>query len=326
MPQVDAIGTNVTGAVHYLHVPDGFLNTAVSLLCWLITLVVLVIALRKAQSAHDERLVPLAGVMAAFIFAAQMINFPVAGGTSGHLLGAALAFMVLGPWLGLLVMTAVITMQALLFQDGGLLTMGANILIMGIVPGFVGYGIYQLAASRNRRLKMAAAGMAAWLSVVAGAFVTAFLLGISGTANLALVVPLMVGVHMLIGVGEALITVAALAFVTRTRPQLMAAAAPAKGGRWLLAGMGIICLILLLSPFASSSPDGLEWVARQQSFIDKAVDAPYTILPDYTTPFIGEGGLSTVIAGLVGVVLVAVFVLVVSRFIGKRHDQQQRPS
>lgn len=326
MPPVDAIGTNVTGSVHYLHVPDGFLNTAVSLLCWLITIVVLAIALRKAQAAHDERLVPLAGVMAAFIFAAQMINFPVAGGTSGHLLGATLAFMVLGPWLGLLVMTAVITLQALLFQDGGLLTMGANILIMGIVPGFVGYGVYQLTAGRERRLKLVAAGVAAWLSVVAGAFVTAVLLGISGTANLALVVPLMVGVHVLIGVGEALITVAALTFVSRTRPQLMGAAAPANGGRWLLAGIGIIILILMLSPFASSSPDGLEWVAQQQAFIDRAVDAPFAILPDYTTPFLGDGGFSTIVAGLVGVVLVAVFVIVVSRLIGKRHDQQQRPS
>jgi cobalt/nickel transport system permease protein len=261
--------------------------------------------------------------MAAFIFAAQMINFPVAGGTSGHLLGATLAFIVLGPWLGLLVMTAVIALQALLFQDGGLVTMGANILVMGIVPGFVGYGIYQLAANRGRTLKLMLAGVGAWFSVVAAAFVTAVLLGLSGTANMALVVPLMVGIHMLIGGGEALITVAALSFVMRSRPQVLGVAGAGKGGRWLLAGIGIILLILLVSPFASSSPDGLEWVAEQQAFVDSALAAPYSILADYSVPALGDSELSTILAGLGGADLVAGFVLLAGRLLGRRHNDRR---
>ena len=122
-----------------LHIPDGFLHVLVSAACWLIALAVLALAVGRTRRDLDERLVPLAGIMAAFIFAAQMLNFPVAGGTSGHFVGAALAFIVLGPWLGLLAMTAVIAVQALLFQDGGLLVMGANILVMGVVPGFLGH-------------------------------------------------------------------------------------------------------------------------------------------------------------------------------------------
>src|SRR5687767_10494059 len=120
-----------------LHIPDGFLSIAIALLCWLVTLVVLALAVRNAQKVFDERLAPLAGIMAAFIFAGQMINFPISGGTSGHLIGATLAFIVLGPWLGLLAMTAVIALQALIYQDGGLIVMGANILVMDIVPGMV---------------------------------------------------------------------------------------------------------------------------------------------------------------------------------------------
>ena len=134
-------------AVLLLHIPDGFLSVSVSAVCWLFILAALAYALRSTGRVMDERLIPLAGIMGAFIFAAQMINFPVAGGTSGHFIGAALAFIVLGPWLGLLTMTAVVALQALLFQDGGLVVMGANILIMGLVPGFTGYQVYRLALS-----------------------------------------------------------------------------------------------------------------------------------------------------------------------------------
>src|ERR671927_1762292 len=118
--------------MHYsptpLHIPDGFLSFTVSIACWIVTVITLSLAISRSNKSLGERQIPLMGVMAAFIFAAQMINFPVAGGTSGHLLGGALAAITLGPWAGMLVMTAVITVQALLFQDGGLLVMGANIL------------------------------------------------------------------------------------------------------------------------------------------------------------------------------------------------------
>jgi cobalt/nickel transport system permease protein len=305
-----------------LHIPDGFLTLVISLLCWLATVVMLAVAVRKAQADYDERLIPVAGVMAAFIFAAQMLNFPVAGGTSGHLIGAALAFIVLGPWLGLLVMTAVIALQALLFQDGGLVVMGANILVMGIVPGFVGYGVYRLATSRSKSIKLVAAGVGAWLSVVAAALVTSLLLAFSGTANLSIVVPVMVGVHMLIGIGEALVTVAALAFIMRSRPALLDESAASAGGRWVLAGLGIALLVVLFAPLASPHPDGLEWVAGQQGFLETALDAPYELLPDYTIPGLGEIGLSTIVAGIVGVLVVTAVVLLVGRLLGRSQQSQ----
>lgn len=307
------IGPMLLASVHYLHIPDGFLDTTVSLLCWVITLIILAIAVRRAQADYDERLAPLAGIMAAFVFAAQMINFPVLGGTSGHFIGAALAFIVLGPWLGLLVMTAVIALQALLFQDGGLIVMGANILVMGIVPGFVAYGLYGLVSRRGRGIRLTMAGIAAWMSVVLAALVVSLLLGLSGTANMAVVVPVMVGVHMLIGIGEALVTVAALAFLMATRPELLGEQRSVGGGRWAVAGLGIALLVILLAPFASSHPDGLEWVAEQQAFIGSALDSPFELLPDYTIPGLGETGLSTILAGLIGALIVAGVVYVVGR-------------
>ncbi len=139
-----------------LHIPDGFLSLIVSLICWVITILVIGTAISRTNKALGEKQIPLMGVMAAFIFAAQMINFPVAGGTSGHLLGGALAAIVLGPWAGMLVMTAVIAVQALLFQDGGLLVMGANIINMGLVTAAIGYGLYRSVCSplsRHDRLR-----------------------------------------------------------------------------------------------------------------------------------------------------------------------------
>ncbi len=293
------------GAIQLLHVPDGFLNLPISGLCWIVTLIVLYFAVKQAQLDFDERLVPLAGIMAAFIFAGQMLNFPVAGGTSGHLVGATLAFIVLGPWVGALAMTAVISLQALIFQDGGLVVMGANILIMGIVPGFMGYGLFQLVKSRTRTVQLGVTAVAAWLSVMIAALVTALLLGFSGTTSLAVAIPAMLGIHALIGIGEALITVAALSFIMQTRPQLLSDSAPAGSGKWIVAGMIMALMVVLFAPLASGSPDGLEWVAEQAGFIETAVDAPFQILPDYTIPALGETGLSTVVAGMVGALVVA---------------------
>src|SRR6266540_6941008 len=143
-----------------MHIPDNFLSVTVSIICWIISGATLALAISRTNKSLGERQIPLMGVMAAFIFAAQMINFPVAGGTSGHLLGGALVAILLGPWAGMLVMTAVIAVQGLLFQDGGLLVMGANILNMGLLTSVVGYGLYRSALGRSQRTKLAVAGIA----------------------------------------------------------------------------------------------------------------------------------------------------------------------
>lgn len=298
-----------------LHIPDGFLHTLVSLACWVITVIVLALAVSNTRRDLDERLVPLAGIMAAFIFAAQMLNFPVAGGTSGHFVGAALAFIVLGPWLGLLAMTAVVAVQALLFQDGGLLAMGANILVMGIVPGFVAYAVYRLGRGRAANVRLIVSGLAAWLSVMAAALVTALLLAFSGASSLNIVLPAMLGVHALIGIGEALITLAALSFIRATRPSLLDEGAAVGKGGWVVGGIAVALLLVLIAPFASGHPDGLEWVAETTGFLESAQDAPYSILPDYTIPALGETGLSTIIAGVLGVLVVAALVYLAARLL-----------
>lgn len=298
-----------------LHIPDGFLSLMVSIVCWVAAALTLAAAISRTNRSLGERQIPLMGVMAAFIFAAQMINFPVAGGTSGHLLGGALAAIVLGPWAGMLVMTAVIAVQALLFQDGGLLVMGANIFNMGLITAAIGYGLYRSVMGRSKTVKLGVVAFAAWLSVMAGALLTALQLWLSGTSQLQIVIPAMMGVHALIGIGEALITVFALAFILQTRPDLLGEGSEsAKGSRnWVWVGGIVALLVVLISPFASGDPDGLERVAEDLGFIGTGLDAPYSIIPDYTIPFLGETALSTILAGVVGIIVVAVIMILIGR-------------
>ncbi len=303
-----------------LHIPDGFLSLGISLLFWALTAVSVVIAARRVQTELAERQIPLMGIMAAFIFAAQMLNFPVAGGTSGHLLGGALAAIVLGPWAGILVMTAVIGVQGLIFQDGGLLVMGANIFNMGILTALVGFGLYRGVVDRSRGVKLATAGVAAWVSVMAAALLTAMQLWLSGTSAITVVVPAMLGVHALIGIGEALITIAALAFIMRTRPDLLeGGSVKEKGGLgWVIAGAGVVLMLVLLAPYASASPDGLERVAENLGFLGQSASASFTLLPDYTIPLLGETSLSTIVAGLVGAAVVAFLAIGAVRLLRRR--------
>ncbi len=208
-----------------MHIPDGFLSLPVSLFGWAVAVVLIAVSLKRVESLYGDRTVALMGVCAAFIFAAQMINFPIPGGTSGHLLGGTLAGALLGPWAASLVMSAVFIVQAVLFQDGGLTVLGPNIFVMGLIGTFGGYYLYRsirFAIGRDR-WSGAAAGLAvaAWVSVVGGSAVVAVMLALSGTVPLGVAMVAMVSWHALIGVGEALITVAAVGYVWRTRPDLL---------------------------------------------------------------------------------------------------------
>lgn len=303
-----------------LHIPDGFLNLPVALISWIAVIALMAIAVRRTQAELGERQIPLMGIMAAFIFAAQMINFPVAGGTSGHLLGGVLAAVTLGPWGGMLVMASVIGVQALLFQDGGLLAMGANILNMGLITALIGFGMYRSVIGRSMSIRLTAIGGAAWISVMGAAFITSLQLWLSGTARLDVVLPAMMGVHALIGLGEALITVGAVAFISRTRPDILTTEqyAGASGRGWMLGGGLAALAVVILSPLASADPDGLERVAEDIGFLDRGMDAPYSIIPDYTVPFLGETPLSTIVAGVVGALIVAVLAVLVARALSSR--------
>jgi cobalt/nickel transport system permease protein len=212
-----------------MHIPDGFVSGPVAGVGFALAGVAIGFAVWRTNRTMGERFVPLMGVMAAFIFAAQMMNFPVAGGTSGHMVGGALAAILLGPWAAMIVMTSVVGVQALMFQDGGLVALGANLFNMAVVACLVGYAVHAGLIRLSHLapwVRYAAVFAAAWLSVEIAAMAASVELALSGTSPLNVALPAMVGVHAAIGVGEGLITVAAVAFVYATRPDLLAAQVP----------------------------------------------------------------------------------------------------
>lgn len=209
-----------------MHIPDGFLNTGVSVATGVAAVGVVGYGVYKARKELDEKTVPLMALCAAFVFAAQMLNFPVAGGTSGHFLGGVLVAVLLGPWLGSLVIALVLFMQALGFADGGITALGANIFnmaLMGtILSYFIFYGIKTL-LPKNKAAFLGSVAVASWLSVVLASTACSFELAISGTIPLSVTLLAMVGVHAIIGIGEAIITTAVVSVVLAARPDLVKA-------------------------------------------------------------------------------------------------------
>jgi cobalt/nickel transport system permease protein len=207
-----------------MHIPDGFLSAPVAITTGVVAVAAIAVAVKATNNKIGEKQVPMMGVVAAFIFAAQMLNFPVAGGTSGHFVGAALAAILLGPWSAVLILSSVLLVQSLIFQDGGLLALGANIANMGVIAGFCSYYIYKGIDALFKHGKMGTlvgAGIGSWFSVVIAALACAAELSISGTSPWVIAIPAMGGVHMLIGVGEGLITVAVLSLIMATRADLL---------------------------------------------------------------------------------------------------------
>jgi cobalt/nickel transport system permease protein len=207
-----------------MHIPDGFLSAKVAAACAVPAAGAVAYGLRRASRELDERRVPLLGVTAAFVFAAQMLNFPVAGGTSGHFLGAALAAILLGPWLACVVMSVVLVTQSFVFADGGVTALGANVLNMGVIGALLVGGLMvaaRAALPRSRGVLLGVSAVGAWLAVMAGAAATSLELAISGTVPLGTVLPAMLGVHTLIGIGEGVITAAAISAVLAARSDLI---------------------------------------------------------------------------------------------------------
>ena len=294
-----------------MHLPDGFLSIIVALFMWILAIAAVAYALQRAGREMGDRQVPLMGVLAACIFAGQMLNFAVAGGTSGHLLGAALATILLGPWAAVLVMTCVVTVQALIFQDGGLLALGANIVNMGVVGVAVSFFAYRTVVrllGRHRTGVLSAGLVAGWLSIFVSALAAALQLAASGVTPANIAVPAMAGIHALIGVGEGLITMGALAFLLAARRDLLTegttgAALGSNRAVWV-GGLLLALLLAVASPLASSHPDGLEWVAEQHGFIRLARSSFLTIIPDYALPGVANQALATIVAAILGVLIV----------------------
>ena len=293
-----------------MHIPDGFLSTLVAVILWVLAVPVIAVALRRVNRDLGEREVPVMGVLAAAIFAGQMLNFTVTGGTSGHLIGGALATIVLGPWAAVLVMTCVVAVQALIFQDGGLLALGANLFNMAIIAPFVAYAVYRLIqrVANGRSWALFVGGFAAaWTSVFVASLATALQLAASGTSPANVAVPAMAGIHALIGIGEGLITTGALALIFAARRDLLQrdAAPSTRSNTPVWVGGGLLTLALvILSPLASANPDGLEWVAEQKGFLDTAQSPLYNVIPDYVLPGVSNEAAATILAGIVGALIV----------------------
>ncbi|MFI8767916.1 energy-coupling factor ABC transporter permease [Streptomyces sp. R-07] len=315
-----------------MHVPDGFINAPVSAAAGVVAAGAVAAGLRGARRELDERTAPLAGLVAAFIFAVQMLNFPVAAGTSGHLLGGALAAILVGPWTGVLCIAVVLLMQGILFADGGLTALGVNITVMGVVTVVVAYALFRglvLVLPRTRRSVTAASFAAALVSVPAAAAVFTLIYAIGGTTDVPVskVLTAMVGVHVLIGVGEAVITMLTVGAVVAVRPDLVygargltaplklrvdgelidATPAPvaARPPKKLWIGGLVTALVLagFVSFYASASPDGLEKVAADKGIDAKAEDhaAADSPLADYGVKGIEAPRLSGGLAGVIGV-------------------------
>ncbi len=209
-----------------MHVPDGFLDAPTSLVTAGVAATGVAIALRGARRELDDRVAPLAGIIATFVFAGQMINFPVAGGTSGHLMGGALTAVLVGPYTGLLCMTVVLVVQSLLFADGGITALGTNVVLMGLVAVVVGYVVFRgalLVLPRRISMVAPAAALGAITSVAASAATFVLLYSVGGVVPIPFdtLLTAMLGVHVLIGIGEAVITFVVVAGIVAVRPDLV---------------------------------------------------------------------------------------------------------
>ncbi|MGW4224717.1 energy-coupling factor ABC transporter permease [Streptomyces bauhiniae] len=344
-----------------MHVPDGFIDAPTSAVTGVVAAGALAVSLRGARRELDERTAPLAGLVAAFIFAVQMLNFPVAAGTSGHLLGGALAAILVGPYTAVLCVSVVLLMQGVLFADGGLTALGVNITDMAIVTTVVAYAVFKgllAVLPRSRRSITAASFVAALLSVPAAAVVFTLIYAIGGTTDVSIakVATAMIGVHVLIGIGEAVITALTVAAVVAVRPDLVygarglrqqlrlrvngelvdapdatpapAAARTSRRTLWITGLVTSLVLAGFVSFYASANPDGLEKVAHDKG-IDKKTEPHHSSdspLADYGVKDVANARLSGGLAGVIGVGVTVVAGSAVFWAVRRRRDHDASPA
>ena len=308
-----------------MHIPDGFLDMKTSVASAALATAGVGVALWQAKRTLPARRVPLLGVTAAFVFAAQMLNFPVAAGTSGHLVGGVLAAVLVGPGAAVIVMTAVLVLQCFLFQDGGVSALGANTLNMALVSVITGYAVFALTRrlAQGTRGIILGAAFAGWCSTVLAALCCAGELALSGRVAWGVVFPAMGGVHMLIGLGEGAITALVLVAVARARPELLDAKTEmTRPGQVLALGLIVaLGLALFVSPFACSWPDGLEKIAVKVGFEHFASEKPLvpSPMPEYGLPGF-KGAWVTPLVGGVGTLTAFVLAWALARTLTRRES------
>ncbi len=318
-----------------MHIPDGLLDTSVCLTTGAVSAIAVGVSVHRLKTSLADRTVPLTGMVAALVFAGQMVNFPVAAGTSGHLIGGVLAARLLGPWAGCLAITLVLIVQKFLFNDGGLLALGPNIFHMAVVGALGGHVV--LATIRrvmgdSPPWQVAGAVLASWLTVMTAALLCTIELSFSHADTPGFrpgrLLSLMVFFHALIGIGESLITGGIIRFVGQRRPELLQFSVPASEDTtdrqrnrvsWVV-GLAIALLVaMILSPFASPHPDGLE-AALQQTSLDTSDEGSYSVFTGYDM-ILGDTGFerwSTLVSGGVGTLIVFAIALLLARSVVPR--------
>ena len=317
-----------------MHIPDGFLDTKTAAATAVLSLCGVGYALRRVRRELPPRRIPLLGLAAAFLFVAQMVNFPVLAGTSGHLVGGVLVAALLGPSAAVVVVTTVLVVQCFLFGDGGITALGANVFNMAIVDSVSGYAIYRATSGivPGLRGRIAAVAFAGWCSTLIASITCAGELAWSGTVSWQAAFSAMAGVHMLIGVGEGLISALVYLGIARTRPDLAARSPapdiPGAAGDLVVYGLVISLGIAgLVVPFACPWPDGLERVAQRLGFAQQAASPPAsTPAAGYLFPGIRSAAAATAVAGLVGAALVFVLALALGYLLAPRESRASAES
>ncbi|MCH1524977.1 MAG: energy-coupling factor ABC transporter permease [Candidatus Actinomarina sp.] len=295
-----------------MHVPDGFINAQVSVATGVISLGTLWAYIRNAKNLVADKLIALTGMMSALIFVLQMINFPIAAGTSGHLLGGALAVIVLGPSLGIICISIVVVIQSLLFADGGLSALGVNVLNMAIITSLTGWltiTFWKKLFGDSQFTLISGSVIAGLLSVVFSsiAFVMEYAIGGTVSVPLGSVLIAMISTHLFIGLGEGVITALIISLLLRVRSDLVYANTKKDKSNNLSTSYGIFIVLILsltlITPYASSSPDGLESVASNFGF--EETDGVVLLLEDYGISSVNNNFVSTILSALLGIVSIA---------------------
>jgi cobalt/nickel transport system permease protein len=295
-----------------MHVPDGFINAQVSAATGIISLGTLWAYIRNAKNLVADKLIALTGMMSALIFVLQMINFPIAAGTSGHLLGGALAVIVLGPSLGVICISIVVVIQSLLFADGGLSALGVNVLNMAIITSLTGWftiTLWKKLFGESQFTLISGSVIAGLLSVVFSsiAFVLEYAIGGTVSVPLGNVLIAMISTHLLIGLGEGIITALIVSLLLRVRSDLVYVNSKKNKSNTLSTSYGVLIVLILsltlVTPYASSSPDGLESVASDFGF--EETDGVVLLLEDYGISSINNNFVSTTLSALLGVLAIA---------------------
>ncbi|MEW5949306.1 MAG: energy-coupling factor ABC transporter permease [Thermodesulfobacteriota bacterium] len=312
-----------------MHIPEGFLSAGVATTMNLISIASIVYSIKKVKPYFTKPRALLAAATAALIFALQMLNFPVAEGTSGHFMGAALAGILLGPVGAIITLAAVLIIQCLVFGDGGVLALGANIFNLGIVGGLVAYYTYKWLNAMYGGMAglLFAVFVSSWLTIVMASVSCGIMLGVSGTAPTSDVLRSMTSIHMLIGIGEGMITLIIMLVISKVKPALLdikACLDMQEVVKPCIVGCGVaLFLAIFLSPYACPFLDGLEKVAENHNFLyiaegKEIFPAP---IPDYVFPGIKSEAIATSISGLAGTLITFLFLfLATGIFMSKKHE------